>query len=465
MRLPNPNISLSIILITVTGLAWTESAWAQKYPRDSFQQDDQSELRPAMSLLDAYLLARAIDPELAIAGYEVDGAAARRDESRGQFLPQVSIFGDWSENKLRYESDELSSMPSREYPGERYGLQLRSPLFNMRAFREYERRGALTSQTEEELKVAETDLLSRVTRAYLTMLLADETVVHLESELSALEQQLREVDALYARSLVPVTQVLETQARADALRADEIDAKGQAALARERLSQIVGTQNLRVKPVSEHISVMTEVRDADEAAVLAQGLDPAVAAAEQALKAAEKSVAREKGSWWPNIDFVYVSQYSDVGFDNLTSPPRSSESYSVSLRYPIFQGGAGSARLRGAWAEVYSARQKLEAVNRESSSRAREAWINFETASGRLIAARKATETAEVTVDASRKAARAGTARVSDVLLALARNTRTQRDLSEAKFQKAMAWLEVELATGSNPATLAPILSRALHGQ
>ena len=320
MRLPNPNISLSIILITVTGLAWTESAWAQKYPRDSFQQDDQSELRPAMSLLDAYLLARAIDPELAIAGYEVDGAAARRDESRGQFLPQVSIFGDWSENKLRYESDELSSMPSREYPGERYGLQLRSPLFNMRAFREYERRGALTSQTEEELKVAETDLLSRVTRAYLTMLLADETVVHLESELSALEQQLREVDALYARSLVPVTQVLETQARADALRADEIDAKGQAALARERLSQIVGTQNLRVKPVSEHISVMTEVRDADEAAVLAQGLDPAVAAAEQALKAAEKSVAREKGRW-PNIDFVYVSQYSDVGFDNLTFRP------------------------------------------------------------------------------------------------------------------------------------------------
>ena len=137
----------------------------------------------------------------------------------------------------------------------------------------------------------------------------------------------------------------------------------------------------------------------------------------------------------------------------------------MSLRYPIFQGGAGSARLRGAWAEVYSARQKLEAVNRESSSRAREAWINFETASGRLIAARKAAQTAEVTLDASRKAARAGTARVSDVLLALARNTRTQRDLSEAKYEKAMAWLEVELATGANPATLAPILSRALHGQ
>ena len=53
-------------------------------------------------------------------------------------------------------------------------------------------------------------------------------------------------------------------------------------------------------------------------------------------------------------------------------------------------------------------------------------------------------------MDASRRR-RAGTARVSDVLLALARNTRTQRDLSEAKFQKAMAWLEVELATEATP--------------
>ena len=461
----NPYIFFLILFFAVAGVVGGTGVRAQEYSPNLFQSEDEVSLRPAISLLDAYLLARSIDPELAIAGYEVDGAAARRDESRGNFFPQVSIFGDWSENKLRYEEGELASLPSRDYPGERYGLQLRSPLFNMRAFREYERQGALTFQTEEELKVAETDLLSRVVRAYLTMLLADETVVHFESELFALEQQLREVDALYARSLLPVTQVLETQARADALRADEISAKGQAALARERLAQIIGTHNLRVKPIAEHISVMTEVRDADDAATLARELDPAVAAAEQAVRAAEKSVAREKGSWWPEIDFVYVTQYSDVGFDNLTSPPRSSESYSVSLRYPIFQGGAGSARLRGAWAEVYSARQKLEAVNRESSSRAREAWINFETASGRLIAARKAAQTAEVTLDASRKAARAGTARVSDVLLALARNTRTQRDLSEAKYEKAMAWLEVELATGANPATLAPILSRALHGQ
>ena len=34
-----------------------------------------------------------------------------------------------------------------------------------------------------------------------------------------------------------------------------------------------------------------------------------------------------------------------------------------------------------------------------------------------------------------------------------------QRDLNEARFQRAMGWLELELATGANPVALAPRFS------
>jgi hypothetical protein len=54
---------------------------------------------------------------------------------------------------------------------------------------------------------------------------------------------------------------------------------------------------------------------------------------------------------------------------------------------------------------------------------------------------------------------------MTDVLLALAQKTRAQRDLNEARFQRAMSWLELELSTGSDPVALAPQLSKALHGQ
>ena len=192
--------------------------------------------------------------------------------------------------------------------------------------------------------------------------------------------------------------------------------------------------------------------------------DPAIAAAADAVRAARKGISREKGSWLPEIDFVYNSQYSDVGFDNLTSPPRTSESYSISLRYPLFEGGAGSARLRGAWADYYSAQQELEESKDEASGRARAAWVNLNAASQRVQATLQAVHTAEVNLDAAKKAVKAGTARVTDVIVALAQNTRARRDFNQARFQEALGWLELELSTGKDPLALAPRFSAALHG-
>ena len=124
-----------------------------------------------ISLLEAYQLARDGDPALAISRFGLDGATARRDAARGKNFPQVSLFGEWSQNKVNYDGDTLSHLPSQNYAGERYGLQLRSPLFNGRNFREYGRQSALVGQSTQELAIAETELLARVVEAYLSVLL------------------------------------------------------------------------------------------------------------------------------------------------------------------------------------------------------------------------------------------------------------------------------------------------------
>jgi hypothetical protein len=49
-------------------------------------------------------------------------------------------------------------------------------------------------------------------------------------------------------------------------------------------------------------------------------------------------------------------------------------------------------------------------------------------------------------------------------LVALAQNTKAQREFTLAKFTYAMAWVELEMATGANPNAIAPTLSAALHG-
>ena len=413
-----------------------------------------------ITLVEAYESARNSAPELAIARYRVDGAESQRDVARGRVLPQVSAFGQWSENRLEYRGGLI---PGQRYPGERYGFQASQSLINMSNWMEYGRQKALVELSEQELKVTESQLLGALAEAYLSVLLSDADLEQFETELEALEQQLEEANALYERSLLPITQVLETQTRADTLRADVIAARGQSAIARENLIALVGTRDIELMSVADRVSLSSTAASASDAAMMAFESSPEVAAAQEGVLAARKSIAREKGSWVPNVDLILSSQYSDVGFDNLTSPPRTSESVQISFNYPLFEGGAGSARLRGAWAEFYTAQQQVEAAKRAGETRARSAWVQLQAASERVNAARQAVKTSKTNLDASRKAVRAGTARVTDVLMAMAQNTRAERDLSAARFQRAMGWLELELATGVEPAVLAPRLSDALH--
>ncbi len=416
-----------------------------------------------LSMLDAYQLAKSSDPTLAIARYRVDGAEARKSIARSRILPQLSLFGQYSKNEVEYDASPM--FQDQNYSGERYGLQFRQALLHVSDGLEARRLGLLYKQTQQEFEVAERELLSKLVQAYLGVLLADLDVIQLVSELNALERELEAANALFQRDLLPVTQVLETQTRKEVLGADVIMVKGNAAIAREELIKITGSRGIQIMDVRDRISLMSRFNSADQAALESVKSSPAVAAAETAVAAARKAIDRERGTWIPEIDLTFTHQYSDVGFDNLSSPPRDTSIVAIGFNYPLYEGGAGSARLRGAWAEYYTAQIGLQAVQRESEARARSAWLNLKAVTEHVTAARQAVRTAEISVDASRKAVKAGTARVTDVLLALSQNTRSQRDLGMAKFQYVLGWLELELATGGDPVSLAPTLSLALHGQ
>ena len=80
------------------------------------------------------------------------------------------------------------------------------------------------------------------------------------------------------------------------------------------------------------------------------------------------------------------------------------------------------------------------------------------------MAAKQAVKSSAVQVVASRKAVKAGTARITDVLVALAQSTRATRDLSQAQASYALAWVELKMAVSTSPVGLARELSVALHG-
>ena len=117
--------------------------------------------------------------------------------------------------------------------------------------------------------------------------------------------------------------------------------------------------------------------------------DPAIAVAQNTVSAAEKAVLREKSRWIPDLAVTYNYQRSDVGFDNLSSPSRDTSSIALDFRYPIFEGGARFARIRGVQAEYSSAITSLRAQKLDTEARARSAWLVFDAASERFLSSKQ----------------------------------------------------------------------------
>ena len=421
--------------------------------------------QPALLKLDirsSFELAREWAPSLLLATYKVDVAEAEEDLARAQILPQVNVFGEWSENQIEYRGGLLAPA-DREYSGERYGLQARQTIFNMADWKKVSVQTALLQQSRSNLASSEAKLLRQLTGAYLSVLLSDADEEYLKSELSGLERQLKEADALFNAKLLPLTDLLETRARHDRIRAELISAKGATAIARERFIQLVGERNFDLLPTKGDISLEPSSADLQTAIDLAHRDSPELRAAADALRAAEQQVELERGSRLPKVYLSFNSQYSDVGFDNLTSPPRDTESLQLSFNLPLVEGGGGGARVRRAWARFYASQSELAMVRLEVETSVRSAWLALGTSAEQVSAARQAVSSAEVSLDAARKSVGAGTAKFTDVLLSLAILTGANRDLSAAIFNQINAWVELEVAIGVDPQDVAENLFHLIH--
>ncbi|MAB26890.1 MAG: hypothetical protein CL580_04425 [Alteromonadaceae bacterium] len=415
-----------------------------------------------LSVDEAFQLSIKNAPEIQLARLQIEGASAQKDEARSKLLPQASIFGQWSKNDLSYET-RLAGFSDNDYYGQRYGVSVRQSLLAVSDGVELGRQNLLVQLSRDEFRLAEAQLLQEVFGAFLEILAADEEVSLLTSELAAVETQLLESKALYAKKLLSVVEVLETEDRRDTLRAELVMAEGQAKVAREALSILTGLRGGEPRDVYENISLLSRYGHPDDAVATAIASDPAVAAAETSVKVAEQAVLREKSRWIPDVSLIYNYQNSDVGFDNLSSPPRDTSTFAIDFRYPLFEGGAKFARVRGASAEYQSALTSLRAQQLDTEVRARTAWLIFDAASDRLVSARRGVKTAEVNVSAVRKSVKAGTARYTDLLLALAQRSRAQRVSVDATFLYAKSWMELELASGALPSLVARSLSSVLH--
>jgi outer membrane protein len=398
-----------------------------------------------LTLLDIYARAVEEDPRVNIAELQVELSEAQKDSARSQLLPQGSATAQISENDLKFDR---AINPNEQYPGERYGIQIRQMLFNWSAISARSRAASVVDQRENELLDTMAQLSVDVAERYFNVLLADDDVRLLEAEQNLVTQQLDETRARYQRELVPVTELLEIQSRVDQVRTDLIDARNNAAIAREELALLTGAPVGEIAPLRADAQLPEIGETLDYWLQQARTQNPQLLARRDAVAAARKGVEESRGQYIPSASFVLSGQRSDVGFDNLQSPQRDVVYVGVDINVPLFAGGGFRSRMRESWSQFYIAREEEEGALREVTRRVRGAWLNARAGRARVDAANATVESASTAYAAMRKAFTLGGVRGADVLEALHRRTRAERDRQQAIYGYLFHWISLQREAG-----------------
>ncbi|MGN6512866.1 MAG: TolC family outer membrane protein [Lysobacteraceae bacterium] len=419
----------------------------------------------AEDLLQTYELARNGDPQLA--GAEASQRATREGavQARAALLPQIGADASYS----RSHSDSTGSqvLGSTLFPSDSsqqtttkdYGLSVDQALFDYSRISQLRGQRALSRASEFQLRSAGDNLITRTSAAYFNVLVAIETLAAAEASEAALKKQFDFASKRLEVGLAPITDVHEARAQYDSARANTIVTRNALEDAYQALAEITGKpiHDLRALP-ADFQPQLPEKGDAEAWVADALAQNPALQAQSYQVKAAEAGVQAARGGHLPTLylNGTYGDRRTDgTSTDNLDQSEtdfenrNKSRSIGITLRVPIFSGGATQSQVRQALAQRDLAQDDYEQQKRALERSTRNAYQTLVAGISEIEARRLALVSAQSAYDASQVGLEVGTRTVLDVLTNQQNLFNAQREYARARYNFLQNRLLLEQAAGT----------------
>lgn len=311
----------------------------------------------ADTLSEIYLQARANDP---IFGAATATAAAGREkeyQARAGLLPTVTASAT-----IQRDLEHASYIDGKRriYSNRPWNVTVNQPLFRLANMRAYDQ-GVLQSQlADQQLRLAEQDLLLRVAKAYFDVLQAQDALAAMTAQRDAFAQQLAQSKRSFDVGLSSITDLNESQARNDLGIAQEIGARNDLEVKRRTLEKLIGRELPPLAAVDPEAGVnVVGDSQAERLVERAPSDSLQVAAGETAEQVAKLEIDRQHASRAPTIDLVLnANERNSTAYVS----PGNSRNYTAGLeiQIPVFQGGAVDSRTREAVANLERTRRAAE---------------------------------------------------------------------------------------------------------
>lgn len=433
----------------------------------------------AEDLLQTYELARTGDAQLA--GAEASQRATREGavQARAALLPQIG--GDASYTRSHGDSSGQNVFGGTPLPPsdsssdttiKDYGLSLSQAVFDYSRISQLRSQRALSRASEFQLRSAGDSLVTRTSAAYFSVLVGIETLAAAEAQETALKKQFDFASKRLEVGLAPITDVHEARAQYDSARANTIVTRNALEDAYQALAEITGKpiHNLKGLP-ADFQPQLPEQGGADAWVANAIANNPALQAQQFQLKSAEANVESARGGHLPTVylNGSYGDQRSSgTSTDNLDqsavdfSNRNKSRSVGLTLRVPIFSGGATQSLVRQALAQRDLVQDQYEQQKRGLERNTRNAYQTLVAGISEIEARRLALVSAQSAYDASQVGLEVGTRTVIDVLINQQNLFNAQREYARSRYNFLQNRLLLEQAAGSLDVTDVQDVNRLL---
>jgi len=408
---------------------------------------------PALSvdLLSVYREATLQDAVYASAKAQYIAAQERLPQARALLLPNVN-FGagaNYNDVDVEYKGSTFAS-GRRDFYDYNYGVTVIQPLYRKQNAVLYEQAKIQVSQAQTQFTVAAQDLMTRVAQAYFDVLLARANLRTIESQKTAVAQQLEQAKRNFVVGTATITDSREAQARYDLVVAQELGAQNEVEVKNRALELLVG------KPAGELAGPTTPItlndpQPAQMDAWVEQAYQSSlqIALAQQSLELAARDIDRARAGHQPTLDAVgsLSRYYANSSVQGIGSDVQALV-LGVQLNVPLYQGGAISSRVREAVANQERARQDLENARRSAALQTRQAYLGLTSGLAQIKALRQAVASTQLQLESTKLGQEVGVRTAVDVLNAEQQLSLARSNLAQALYNAILNQLRLKAAVG-----------------
>ena len=337
-------------------------------------------------------------------------------------------------------------------------VTLQQSIIDAGAWMTLKKANKIVAQAEVDYLSAEQDLMVRVCNAYFDVLAAQDTLESEQAARTAIEKQLDQARKRYEVGLIAITDVQEAQAAFDQSIASEISAKRNLATAKELLREITDSYPEQLqKPNTNMPLIMPNPQSENEWVNTALQQNLNLLSAQVGTEIGRNEVNIQKSGHYPTLGLQASKR--DMDNDSLRSDSGSpfspadteniSEGIGLQLNIPIYSGGQTSSRVRQAVAQHRAAKEKLERIARETTRKARDAYLGIISGIATVKALEQSVKSSTTALQATEAGYEVGTRTTVDVLDARRRLYSAQTNLAISKYDYLKNIIRLKQAAGT----------------